>query len=714
GRRGTNREHAGEGTSKDDGEMCSKQESRQIMDLHYSLVQAMHAKSRSYQALLSDFQNLTEVYDKSRKLHKSDIMKRKDAESQLAVMEEKVRKLQQENEEKERTNRTLNAQLKDARGQVANQLGKINALEADLDEWTNRMDLIKKNLKEQLETLPSENRQQLEFIREPSLYRSHSRAYAERRGMIRVEEREEEEDESVDYDRTEDDMDDDEEAPHTRSGRAFRQSASNLDHHRRSVSAHVLPTKRSRVFNHIEEEVHETGLAPQKKRSRDGINLTSTNTEVTTTITFDEQRPVKAKVAIRRSMNRSMSESNLIEQAARPTGMPMVGTTSTIDLRTPRGAESWTRGRPIDQRPHRFEKMPSFFKMTSCDVCNGGINFAAKPAVRCIDCNQHAHVACKKRLVCPCVPKSATPRTPSRSKMGPRLQEFCPPTAPMIPAPIIHCVIALEKKNLDYPGIYRVPGNKGQVDRVLHELKTSRAVPKLELQDIEVITGCIKEFLRQLRDPLIPKTSRDEFVRAAVADNYTALHAAIRDLPQPNRDTLAFLCLHWLRVVARSTLNKMPMENLVRCLSPTVVGLHNLTSLDRAGDDSNKAMAVLEALLRLDTDYWEQYLSFDGSGAATKSTGSSTLGGTMGTLSLTPKAPPLLSASARINSARGGAPHHLDFSEQSSSAVDQSLLGPISSSPKKGGVAPSVPLIFDNRMRTVGGVQTKKYFPSPL
>ncbi|GMT08531.1 hypothetical protein PENTCL1PPCAC_30705 [Pristionchus entomophagus] len=436
-------------------------------------------------------------------------------------------------------------------------------------------------------------------------------------------------------------------------------------------------------------------------------------------------------------MNRSMSESNLIEQqhqAARP--LPMMGTTSTLDLRTPRGAESWTRGRPIEQRAHRFEKMPSFFKMTSCDVCNGGINFAAKPAVRCIDCNQHAHTACKKRLVVPCVPKSATPRTPSRSKMGRVCREFCPPTAPMIPAPLIHCVVALEKKSLEYPGIYRVPGNKTQVDRLLHELKTARAVPKLELQDIEVITGCIKEFLRQLRDPLIPKTSRDEFVRAAAADNVTALHGAIRDLPQPNRDTLAFLCLHWLRVIAHSTQNKMPAENLIRCLAPTVVGLHNLSSLGMASDDTNKAMAVLDALLKLDSPYWEQYLAYGNAGApgASGATlvksahGSTLLGGTtLGTLSITPKAPPLLSSIAGSSAMARGAggsrhPHHLDFSEgSSSSAIDQSILGPISGSdPKKAGgfgaasSSQPTPLIFDNRSRGGGVTVKNKYFPSPI
>ncbi|GMR50171.1 hypothetical protein PMAYCL1PPCAC_20366, partial [Pristionchus mayeri] len=516
--------------------------------------------------------------------------------------------------------------------------------------------------------------------------RSHSRAYAERRVMHAVEEREEEE-ESVDYDKTEDDIEEHEEIP-PRSGRFFCRSSSN----RRSASAHVMPTKRSHAFATVEEEVleEEIALTPRKKRSRDGVNLATGNTEVTTTITVDMRQNVNAKVAIRRSMNRSMSESDLVERGRLRPIKPMTTATSTLDLRTPRAAESWTRGRPIEQRGHRFEKMTSFFKMTSCDVCNKGIYFAASAAVRCIDCNQHVHEKCEQRLAVPCIPKSATPRTPANMKIGPRLQEFCPPTAPMIPAPLIHCVVALERKGLEYPGIYRICGNQAQVDRLLRELKTSRAVPKLELQEVEVITSCIKRFLRELRDPLIPKTSREEFVRAATTENYTALHTAIRELPQPNRDTLAYLCLHWLKVIDLSSLNKMPLSNIVRCVAPTVVGEgRKLRGEEAAFNDIKEAAIVLEALLKLDTIFWEQFLMF---GSAVKSFGND--------LPTTPKAPPLLAASGKTASR----PHYLDFSP-----VDQSLLGPISSDPKK---ALPTPLIFDNRSR--GGVTVKKYFPPPL
>ena len=54
-------------------------------------------------------------------------------------------------------------------------------------------------------------------------------------------------------------------------------------------------------------------------------------------------------------------------------------------------------------------------------------------------------------------------------------------------------------------------------------------------------------------------------------DGESALLQAVGDLPQPNRDTLAFLILH-LRRVAECRQNKMSISNLARILGPTVVG----------------------------------------------------------------------------------------------------------------------------------------------
>lgn len=80
-----------------------------------------------------------------------------------------------------------------------------------------------------------------------------------------------------------------------------------------------------------------------------------------------------------------------------------------------------------------------------------------------------------------------------------------------------------------------------------------KGVPFLSNVDVHVLCGCIKDFLRSLREPLIPMALWTVFSNASqvTSDDEHAInremHEAIRLLPQPNRDTLAYLIQHFQR-----------------------------------------------------------------------------------------------------------------------------------------------------------------------
>lgn len=82
-------------------------------------------------------------------------------------------------------------------------------------------------------------------------------------------------------------------------------------------------------------------------------------------------------------------------------------------------------------------------------------------------------------------------------------------------------------------------------------------------------------FYRSLREPLITVGLLGDFIRATQLtdkqDADAALYQAISELPQPNRDTLAFLMLH-LQRVSSSAECKMPISNLAKVFGPTLVG----------------------------------------------------------------------------------------------------------------------------------------------
>lgn len=96
-------------------------------------------------------------------------------------------------------------------------------------------------------------------------------------------------------------------------------------------------------------------------------------------------------------------------------------------------------------------------------------------------------------------------------------------------------------------------GSEKEIKALKERILRGKSLPSLTNYDIHVVCGCIKDFLRGLREPLIPTGLWKNFSNAVqTVDEATAvreLFAAINQLPQANRDTLAFLVMHLQRYV---------------------------------------------------------------------------------------------------------------------------------------------------------------------
>lgn len=100
---------------------------------------------------------------------------------------------------------------------------------------------------------------------------------------------------------------------------------------------------------------------------------------------------------------------------------------------------------------------------------------------------------------------------------------------------------------------------------------------------------------RSLREPLITVGLRADFVRAVQMmdkeEADAALYQAISELPQPNRDTLAFLILH-LQRVSDTPDCKMPISNLAKIFGPTLVGYTRQDATPLMFDETKDQVAV--------------------------------------------------------------------------------------------------------------------------
>ncbi|XP_069828262.1 rac GTPase-activating protein 1 isoform X2 [Dendropsophus ebraccatus] len=259
-------------------------------------------------------------------------------------------------------------------------------------------------------------------------------------------------------------------------------------------------------------------------------------------------------------------------------------------------------------RLHEFVSK-TVIKPESCVPCGKRIKFG-KLSLKCRDCRVVAHPECRDRCPLPCIPTSGS--TPVRIGEG-ILADFAPPTAPMIPSLVVHCVSEIEQRGLHETGLYRISG----CDRTVKELKEKflrgKSVPLLsKVDDIHAVCGFLKDFLRNLKEPLLTFRLNKSFMTAAEitddGNSIAAIFQLVDELPGPNRDTLAFLMIH-LQRVAESPVCKMDVTNLSKVFGPTLVG-HAVPDPDAMTilQDTKRQPKVVERLLSLPADYWNQFM----------------------------------------------------------------------------------------------------------
>ncbi|KAM4715871.1 rac GTPase-activating protein 1 [Anableps anableps] len=244
-----------------------------------------------------------------------------------------------------------------------------------------------------------------------------------------------------------------------------------------------------------------------------------------------------------------------------------------------------------------------------CAPCGKRIRFG-KMALKCRNCRLVVHPECKQNFPNSCSSSSAvTGGEPHKDS----LEAFALLTQPRVPQIIVDCVAEIERRGLHERGLYRVPGGERPVrdlrDRIFQG-KPSLMLSKV--QDIHVVCGVLKDFLRRLKEPLITFRLHRTFMEASELDEdngSAVLYRAISELPKANRDTLAFLMIH-LHKVMRSPQCQMDQNNLARVFGPTIVG-HSMSepSPTTIMRDTTIQPKVVCSLLSLPENYWRQVLT---------------------------------------------------------------------------------------------------------
>uniref|UniRef100_A0A3Q1IWQ6 Rho-GAP domain-containing protein n=1 Tax=Anabas testudineus TaxID=64144 RepID=A0A3Q1IWQ6_ANATE len=150
-------------------------------------------------------------------------------------------------------------------------------------------------------------------------------------------------------------------------------------------------------------------------------------------------------------------------------------------------------------------------------------------------------------------------------------KEECATPVPLL---IQKSVAEIERRGLKVVGLYRLCGSAA-VKKELRDWfeRNSAAVCLSEdlYPDINVVTGILKDYLRELPSPLITRTLYHVVREAMTLRPPPTTVDLLNCLPPPERATLSLLLDHLSLVASFSSSNRMTHQNLAVCFGPVLL-----------------------------------------------------------------------------------------------------------------------------------------------
>lgn len=166
----------------------------------------------------------------------------------------------------------------------------------------------------------------------------------------------------------------------------------------------------------------------------------------------------------------------------------------------------------------------SFLRPIKCDAC--GEKMWGLSELRCQGCLYATHARCLTHVPQLCYGGSTTTSfenlpseldLPQRTLFGTDLAKQAKYEGRTVPLLIEQSISAVEKRGMDYEGIYRKSGGAAQM-RLIHQSYDMGEPVDLEdeesVNDICAVTSVLKQYFRELPNPLLPYNLYSQFIEA--------------------------------------------------------------------------------------------------------------------------------------------------------------------------------------------------------
>jgi len=148
-----------------------------------------------------------------------------------------------------------------------------------------------------------------------------------------------------------------------------------------------------------------------------------------------------------------------------------------------------------------------------------------------------------------------------------------------VPLFVRKCIQVIESKTeyMSTDGVYRQSGNLSTVQRLRLQIDHGNATHVLDtVDDVHVLTGALKLFFRELKEPLIPWEAMERLTEVCSAvpsrkAKLRGLKEVVGRLPTAHQATLIALLRHLDKVTAYKEVNRMAVSNLAIVFGPTLM-----------------------------------------------------------------------------------------------------------------------------------------------
>uniref|UniRef100_A0AAZ3QXF5 Beta-chimaerin n=1 Tax=Oncorhynchus tshawytscha TaxID=74940 RepID=A0AAZ3QXF5_ONCTS len=230
--------------------------------------------------------------------------------------------------------------------------------------------------------------------------------------------------------------------------------------------------------------------------------------------------------------------------------------------------------------PHRVtfqredRKVHTFRGPHWCEYCANFMWGLIAQGVHCSDCGLNVHKQCSKLVPSDCQPDLRRIKKVFSCDLT-TLVKAHNTTRPMV---VDMCIKEIELRGLQSEGLYRVSGFSEHIEDV--RLAFDRDGEKADISanvynDINIIAGALKLYLRDLPIPVITFHVYSKFILAAKMPNpdtrLEAIHEGLLLLPPAHYETLRHLMMHLKKVTMFEKDNFMNSENLGIVFGPTLM-----------------------------------------------------------------------------------------------------------------------------------------------